>query len=163
LASLQAWFQSVDKDRSGEISAQELAQFSVNNKPLGPELAKKFISVFDKDRSGTINFQEYASLQQFLNILQAGFYGSDRNKTNITPSEVTLVLQRVGFVLSPTATQSVIQKFDVTRRGSLLWEEFLSLGAHLAFVRSVFEWSDVDRDGKHTFDYEQFTYATLYI
>jgi len=160
---LQAWFQSVDRDRSGEISAAELGQLNFNNRLLGPDLARRLVGVFDKDRSGTINFQEYASLHQFLNTLQTGFYGNDRNKPSISPPEVTQILQRSGFVLSPTATQSVIQKFDVGRRGTLTWEEFLGLCAHLAFTRSVFDWSDNDRDGKVTFDYEQFTYATLYI
>jgi len=163
MVNLQAWFQSVDTDRTGEISSVELAQLNFNNKILGPELARKLIGVFDKDRSGSISFQEYASLHQFLATLQAGFYGTDRSRTAIPAAEVGTVLQRAGFSLAPTAAQTVVTKFDVGRRGALSWEEFLALGAHLALVRSIFEWSDTDRDGKSTFTYEQFTYATLYI
>jgi len=147
----------------GSITATELGQLNFNNVPLGVELARRLLGVFDKDRSGTISFQEYASLQQYLNTLKSAFYGSNPSKFTITSGEIIQVLQRLGFSISPTAIQIIIQKFDAQRRGALSWDQYMNMCAHLAFVRSVFEWSDTDHDGKTTFDYEQFIYATLYI
>jgi len=41
LQRLQQWFQSVDKDKSGSVQAQELAGIMFNNRPLGEQVAKK--------------------------------------------------------------------------------------------------------------------------
>jgi Ca2+-binding EF-hand superfamily protein len=54
MANLQAWFYSVDKDRSGSITYNELANLRFANKPLGVAAAKKLIKVFDKNYSGSI-------------------------------------------------------------------------------------------------------------
>lgn len=161
-ASLQSWFQSVDTDRSGEISASELAQLKINNRPLGPDMAKRLIAVFDKDRSGSISFQECTALNQFLVSLQNGFYGQDRNKPALPASEVARALQVAGFSLGPNVIQGLTLKYDTTRRGALTWDEFLAAASQLAYTRSVFEWSDTDHDGKATFDLEHFAYATMY-
>jgi Ca2+-binding EF-hand superfamily protein len=164
LSSLNAWFQSVDRDRSGEISVAELTSLNFNNRQLGPDLAKKLIAVFDKDHSGQINFQEYASLHQFLVSMQNAFNTADKTRRGfLDTNEVQTAIQMAGFQLSPTAVQHATRRFDTMKRGMLSWEEYLNLCAHLAYMRSIFEWSDSDRDGKVTFDYEQFIYATLYI
>jgi len=54
LAQLQAWFHSVDMDRSGRITWNELAQVRFFNNPLGPIGAQKMIQVFDKVRSSNL-------------------------------------------------------------------------------------------------------------
>jgi len=164
--SLQAWFSSVDTDKSGEISSVELAQLNFRGKPLGQDQARKLLAVFDKDRSGQISFQEYAALQQFLNVMSAEFTnGEKRGNTpqSISPVEAHRALQTAGFQVSPTAIQNAAKRFDTTKRGNLSWDDFLALAAHAAMLRSVFEWSDTDHDGKITLDFEQFLYSTLYI
>jgi Ca2+-binding EF-hand superfamily protein len=165
---LQAWFQSVDRDRSGEISAPELAQLNFNNRLLGQEPARKLIAIFDKDRSGQINFTEYASLHQFLNTVLAQFQASERKSPGfMSVTDVPAALQAAGFTsgfnLSPSAANNVAKRFDSQKRGQLTWEDFLMLASHVALLRSVFEWSDTDRDGKITFDFESFAFATLYL
>jgi Ca2+-binding EF-hand superfamily protein len=67
----------VDKDRSGTITAQELAQVQFGGKPLGVEAATKFIKVFDRDRSMNVDFNEYAALHAMLEKLSNAFYQAD--------------------------------------------------------------------------------------
>ena len=52
-------FSQVDKDRSGQISADELGQALANGTwaPFNPETIRQMIGMFDRDYSGTINFQ----------------------------------------------------------------------------------------------------------
>ena len=52
-------FSQVDKDRSGQISTDELAQALSNGTwaPFNPETVRQMIGMFDQDYSGTINFQ----------------------------------------------------------------------------------------------------------
>jgi Ca2+-binding EF-hand superfamily protein len=59
LQNLQAWFTAVDKDRSGSISAIELAAMPLGNGQLGLETAQKLIKAFDKDYSGAIGRTYY--------------------------------------------------------------------------------------------------------
>jgi Ca2+-binding EF-hand superfamily protein len=54
LQKLQAWFASVDADRSGSITAYELQKVTFGGFPLGLDNSIKLVKVFDKDRSGTI-------------------------------------------------------------------------------------------------------------
>jgi Ca2+-binding EF-hand superfamily protein len=168
LQSLQTWFSSVDKDGSGEISVQELSQLNFNSKLLGEAAARQLIAIFDKDRSGTINFNEYASVNQFLTTLLAQFQQVEsKNPGFIAFNDIAPALQGAGFTgtstLSATSASNVAKRFDTQKRGQLTWEEFVLLAAHVGLLRSVFEWSDSDRDGKATFDFEGFTYATLYL
>ena len=52
-------FSQVDKDRSGQISTDELAQALSNGTwaPFNPETVRQMIGMLDQDYSGTINFQ----------------------------------------------------------------------------------------------------------
>ena len=51
---LMSVFQKVDKDRSGQISAQELGQALSNGtwQPFNPETVRLMINLFDRDQTG---------------------------------------------------------------------------------------------------------------
>ena len=55
LQQLQAWFQSVDADKSGEITALELSRAQFGRVKFSLPTAKMLVKVFDKDRSGQIS------------------------------------------------------------------------------------------------------------
>merc|ERR1712100_361625 len=80
LQKLQAWFTSVDADRSGSITAHELQKVTFGGFPLTMAIAIKLVKVFDKDRSGTIDFIEYASMHQFITLMQKSFTQADRDR-----------------------------------------------------------------------------------
>jgi Ca2+-binding EF-hand superfamily protein len=44
----QAWFAAIDRDRSGSITANEIAACTFANTPLGWDTASKLVRVFDK-------------------------------------------------------------------------------------------------------------------
>jgi len=139
-----------------------------NNRLLGQEPARKLIAIFDKDRSGSISFNEYTTLHAFLNSLLAQFQQSERKTPGgMAITDVPAALQAAGFTggfnITASGASNVAKRFDTQKRGQLTWEDFLLLSAHLGLLRSVFEWSDTDKDGKVTFDFEAFTYATLYL
>ncbi|KAF8145869.1 hypothetical protein K438DRAFT_1629354, partial [Mycena galopus ATCC 62051] len=58
---LQGWFQSVDMDRSGSITAEELQRTLINDDwtPFDLDTIKLLMTIFGTDRSGIIIFAEF--------------------------------------------------------------------------------------------------------
>ena len=56
---LTSVFQNVDKDRSGQITGNELAQALSNGtwQPFNPETIRLMINLFDRDQSGNLNIR----------------------------------------------------------------------------------------------------------
>ena len=54
LAEMKGWFASLDKDRSGSITFQELSQAQFGGQKLSLVTAKMLVAVFDSDKSGNI-------------------------------------------------------------------------------------------------------------
>jgi len=147
LQKLQAWFTSVDTDRSGSITAQELQRLTFGGFPLGMEVAIKLVKVFDKDRSGTIEFYEYASMHQFITLMQRAFTNADRDRSGtLDAREIHQALQSSGFTIGMGPTQLF---FARVARGanSIRFPQFLQLGADIALLKSKFEWADTSKRG----------------
>jgi len=168
---MQSWFSYLDTDRSGTITAQELAALQIAGRTLGLPAAKKLIKVFDKNYSGSIDFYEYASLHQFLNKMQTSFFQADRDRSGALDSnEIFGALQSAGFQVSLTTLEAIITKFDPPLPGlpstggrSISFEKFVQIVAHLAAVRSIFEWNDTQRTGKVTLSYDQLAHITVHL
>lgn len=114
MQTLKAWFESVDKDRSGQINATELAQVQFGGKPLGPETAAKFIKVYDRDNTKSIDFNEYVALHQMLEKLSNAFFSADADRSGTLDSrEIYNAIQQAGFQgLSPQTIDAFGRKIQ---------------------------------------------------
>jgi len=164
MTALQGWFQRVDTDRSGTIEAEELQHVTFDRVPIGIEVAYKLIQVFDKDRNGKIDFFEYASMHKFITHMRQAFMSADSDRSGrIEAREIHQALSGAGFTnLSMGSTQELLNKFDKTRKG-LDWREFLLMVAHIANVRSVFQWNDNQKKGFITLTEDQLTHISAYL
>eukprot|EP00008_Paramoeba_atlantica_P010768 CAMPEP_0201480416 /NCGR_PEP_ID=MMETSP0151_2-20130828/4900_1 /ASSEMBLY_ACC=CAM_ASM_000257 /TAXON_ID=200890 /ORGANISM="Paramoeba atlantica, Strain 621/1 / CCAP 1560/9" /LENGTH=298 /DNA_ID=CAMNT_0047862257 /DNA_START=86 /DNA_END=979 /DNA_ORIENTATION=+ len=152
MMELRGYFSSVDKDKSGHISAQELTHLQFAGKTFSLVTAKDLLKVFDVDKSGSISFEEYAALHQFVVSMQAAFYQHDRDGSGkLDTKEVLAALQQGGFTLSQPTVDSVIKKFKTGSAGfgaqGLDFEQFLRMSAFLGQIRSTFMVHDVNRSG----------------
>jgi len=155
MMDVQRWFASVDQDRSGTVTSQELAGITFNGAPIGFVAAGKLLSVFDKDRSGSISFHEYAALHKFLNVLQNAWFQSDRDRSGrLNFTEVQQALGMAGFQLSPPTVKSLMFNFDKTGYG-ILFPDFLIICAICAQVKTAFEVKDSGKSGQLHLNYEQ--------
>jgi Ca2+-binding EF-hand superfamily protein len=153
----------VDKDRSGSISAVELAQFPFNNKPVGLDLAKYLIKAFDKDYTGNIEFQEFASLHQFMKNMQTAFTTADQDRSGFLDArEIHGAVVQAGFQLSLPTVQAISAKFGTPQRG-VSFDQFLMICSHLAGVRTIFEYNDQQRSGRVTFTMDQLAHITVHV
>jgi len=145
---IQSWFASIDLDRSGSITANEIAAITFNGVPLGLEVASKLVQVFDRDRSGNVSFHEYASMHKFLSTLQAAFFAADQDRSGrIDAREIYNALARCGFTASFPSIQALMYKYDKTGYG-LMFQDFLKVCSTIAQTRSLFQWKDPQRTGQ---------------
>ncbi|KAL6040870.1 Programmed cell death protein 6 [Balamuthia mandrillaris] len=155
LSQLQAWFNSVDTDRSGLISASELARQSWGGNRFGEQTAKLLIRVFDRQKRGEINFQEYAQLHKFVMSMVQAFQSFDTRRTGaLDANAINQALNKGGFRFSAETINILVKKYSGDR-GLLSFENFIQLCAFLGQVKSTFEWSDSDRDGSVAVDLYQ--------
>ena len=105
----------MDRDRSGQINAQELSQALVNGDwtPFDLDTVKMLTSVFDVDRSGQISFNEFAGLWKYIQDWQGVFRHFDQDRSgSIDQNELSNALQSFGYRLSPKLLHIVSQKYS---------------------------------------------------
>merc|ERR1712137_1508829 len=155
IQEMKGWFAAVDKDRSGTITASELASMQFGGKKISLKTAKMLLAVFDTDFSGRIGFFEYCALHKFITQLQHAFYSHDTDRSGKLEirevHQVFTTMAQGGFQFSQNTIQQVYKRFEVkgfaNRTGGLDFETFLQMSAYLNQVRATFAAHDTDRDG----------------
>jgi len=166
MSELQTKFSTLDKDRSGSITARELTDLLVNNQPLSHDTIKVLVKAFDKDGSGTINFDEYAALNQYVVKLTDAFYQFDTDRSGKLSSEeavralavedIRVSITVVEKLLKKVAPPSTTTGYPPTGKVELTIEQFIRLSGMMAEVKNAFWARDPYRSGRVTFSLEEF-------
>ncbi|CAG9585587.1 unnamed protein product [Danaus chrysippus] len=101
---VQQWFNAVDKDRSGFITALELKSALVNaqGQTFSETACSLMMGMFDKDRTGHINVEEFDKLYTYINQWLAVFKTYDTDQSgHIEEEELSKALSTMGFRFSP--------------------------------------------------------------
>lgn len=157
--NLNQIFASVDKDRSGMISVNELQSALSNGtwQPFNPETIRLMISMFDKDGNGTINFQEFGALWKYINDWQNTFRYYDRdNSGSIDQNELQTAIASFGFSLSPKFYTLVIRKFDRDGTQRITFDDFIQCLVIIQTLSAAFQRKDTNRNGWIQINYEEF-------
>lgn len=156
---LWSLFVQVDKDRSGQLSENELRRALVNGDytAFDPHTVKMMIRMFDADRSGTVNFDEFCGLWGFLAAWRGLFDRFDTDRSgNISYQEFTDALVAFGYRLSPQFVQLLFNTYAKSTRGrgdegprekGLSFDLFVQACISLKRMTDVFKRYDEDRDG----------------
>ena len=148
LMEIQAWFQSIDTDRSGHITANEIQRCTFANVPLGFDTAKKLVQVFDKDRGGSIDFYEYAAMHKFLSLMQHAFFAGDSDRSGrLDAREIHTALGVGRMTVGFPSVNSLYTKYNRDGYG-VSFSDFLQLVAHIACAKSTFEWEQAVQGNK---------------
>jgi len=152
-------FQSVDKDRSGKITVNEL-QTALSNgtwSPFNPETVRLMIGMFDRDSDGAINFEEFVQLWKYVSDWTQTFRSYDRdNSGNIDKSELMTALTSFGYRLSDQFYNMLLRKFDRTNTGKIFFDDFIQMCVVLQTLTASFREKDTDLDGWIRIQYEEF-------
>lgn len=156
--NIQAWFNAVDTDRSGQIDANELKQALVNGNwsKFSEEACKLMISMFDRSKTGTINIYEFGELFNFINQWKSVFESIDRDRSGfIDQQELMQAYTQMGYRFSPTFVQNLLTKYDPkTKRLTL--DNFIVSCIQIKRLTDSFRNRDREMRGQATLVYEDF-------
>ncbi|KAF4600118.1 hypothetical protein EYR40_007224 [Pleurotus pulmonarius] len=170
---LWQWFSTVDTDRSGHISAQELERALINGDwtPFDLDTVKLLMSIFDTDRSGTIGFNEFAGLWKYIKDWQGVFRHFDRDRSgSIDGQELHAALSQFGYNLSPQILDQVQRKYDIKASGvvrpgqpqpGISFDRFVRACVVIKQLTESFQRLDTQRSGWVQMSYEQFMQTVL--
>jgi len=162
--NIASWFQSVDTDRSGMISAPELVNALAHGGFTGltVDAASSMIKMFNSSGTGQLNLMEFQHLATFLNIQRNSFQQMDLNHSgSLDYNEVQRALQVGGHTFDPNLLHRIVSKYDRTRSGSLRLDGFIELVVFLGLTKEVFDAHDTQRRGAITFSFDQFLSAAV--
>ncbi|KAF9465223.1 hypothetical protein BDZ94DRAFT_416659 [Collybia nuda] len=167
---LWSWFNTVDTDRSGAITATELERALINGDwtPFDLDTVKLLMSIFDTDRSGTIGFNEFSGLWKYIKDWQNVFKHFDRDHSgSIDGQELRDALAQFGYNLSPPLLDLVQKKYANQTVGhgapvpGISFDRFVRACVVVKQLSEAFGKIDTDRDGWIQINYDQFMHTVL--
>ncbi|CAD5171534.1 unnamed protein product, partial [Musa acuminata subsp. malaccensis] len=160
-AVLREWFERVDSNRSGNITALQLqGALSVGNLDFSLSIVQQMIRMYDFDGNGTMNFEEFVALNKFLLKVQNLFTVLERGRGYLNPDDVYEGLVRLGFSLDSPSFLTVCESFDKNKKGMVRLDEFISLCIFVQSARNLFNSFDTTKQGRVTLDFNQFVYCS---
>ncbi|XP_065063597.1 peflin-like [Rhopilema esculentum] len=157
--TLWSWFTTVDRDRSGQISTEELRQALMNNNwsHFNLETCRLMIGLFDQDQNGTINFNEFVGLWNYIQQWKGVFdrYDGDRSGS-IESNELHRAFSDMGYRVSSNFVQLIVVKFDTYAKRSLKLDDFIQCCVMLRCLTDAFRQRDSNMNGVINVSYEDF-------
>ncbi|XP_050313222.1 peflin [Anthonomus grandis grandis] len=153
------WFQSVDRDRSGEISWQELQSALVNaeGRNFNEVACRLMIGMFDKDKTGTINANEFQQLYNYINEWLTTFRMYDKDQSgNIEEAELTQAFQQMGYRFTPEFMTFLIQRSDLKDHKKMSIDQFIVTCIQIQRFTEAFRTKDTERAGVITIGFEEY-------
>ncbi|CAG2255638.1 Peflin,Programmed cell death protein 6,Sorcin [Mytilus edulis] len=160
------WFQAVDQDHSGKISANELqlALLNGNFSPFNPETCRLMIGMFDtnKDFGDKIDIHEFAALWKYVQDWKGCFERFDTDRSgNIDAQELGNAFRTFGYNLSPQFSDSVIRVFDRRGMRTINFDDFIQACVMLKTLTDKFRVKDTQQRGVINIGYEEFLEMVL--
>ncbi|KAL5791335.1 hypothetical protein ACOSQ2_006223 [Xanthoceras sorbifolium] len=160
-AILREWFDRVDSERTGSITAAQLkSAFAIGNLDFPLSVVQQMIRMCDFDRNGTMSFQEFVALNKFLLKVQHAFSELERGHGYLVPDDVYKALVKIGFSLDSPSFYTACESFDQKKNGRFRLDDFISLCIFLQSAQNLFSSFDTAKQGRITLDLNQFIYCT---
>ncbi|KAA8535930.1 hypothetical protein F0562_028408 [Nyssa sinensis] len=162
-AILREWFDRVDSEKTGSITAIQLkGALAVGNLELSLSVVQQMIRMYDFDRNGTMSFEEFIALNKFLLKVQHAFSDLERGRGFLEPDDVYEALVKIGFSLDSPAFYTTCESFDQKKNGRFRLDDFISLCIFVQSARNLFNSFDTSKQGRVTLDLNQFLYCSEY-
>eukprot|EP01064_Diplonema_japonicum_P028012 TRINITY_DN4217_c0_g1_i1.p1 TRINITY_DN4217_c0_g1~~TRINITY_DN4217_c0_g1_i1.p1 ORF type:complete len:189 (+),score=28.86 TRINITY_DN4217_c0_g1_i1:23-568(+) len=156
------WFNYVDKDRSGQVDAQEL-QMALQQAGLRFSMmsTNMLLRLFDANKQGTMTYQEFCNMYGWVQQKQVSFYHFDRDRSgSLDMQETHQALTHAGYNLDQHAFYAAVRVYDPDHNGVMSMTEYVGLCAYLQIATNTFASFDTQRSGNVSFNLNQFIYAT---
>lgn len=158
---LRQWFDAIDADRNGKLTADELQRaLQLGGLTFSLATVAHLIRIHDRANAGAIDFEAFTKLHCFLSQVQQSFEYFDADRSGgLDYDEIASALSHAGYVLDRPALTAVFARFDPARRGSLGLAEFLALTLFLRSATATFNAFDTRREGTVALSFNQFLFA----
>nr|XP_043613872.1 sorcin-like [Erigeron canadensis] len=158
---LKDWFDRVDSDKTGSITAIQLQRaLAVGNLQFPITIVQQMIRMYDFDRNGTMSFEEFVALNKFLLKVQQAFSDLERGHGFLVPDDVYKALLKLDISLDSPAFYTVCESFDKEKDGKFRLDDLISLSIFVQSSRNLFNSFDTSKQGMVTLDLNQFIYCT---
>ncbi|XP_077975980.1 sorcin-like isoform X2 [Styela clava] len=156
--------QTVDQDRSGRISSNELQTALMNNKmkQFNSETCRLMIGMFDKDSDGLIDMYEFSALWAYIQQWRQCFDSFDTDRSgNIDANELLKALHTFGYRLSHQFCQLIVRLFDRSSVNTIDFDDFIQVSVMLKNLTDKFRQKDTHQKGIVQLGYEEFLVMAL--
>ncbi|KAF8139115.1 hypothetical protein K438DRAFT_1638406 [Mycena galopus ATCC 62051] len=171
-ATCRLWYSFIliDKDGSGQISANELQRALLNADwtPFHRSTVTILMTLFDKDQSGTIDFHEFAGLWRYLEDWKKVFEHFDKDHSGMIDELADVLLAKFGWTLSPMMLNQMQRTFasktTAQTRNSppgFSLDTFLRVIVIVQQLREEFAILDADHDDVIRIGYDQLVQIVL--
>ncbi|XP_063300617.1 peflin isoform X2 [Pelobates fuscus] len=158
------WFQTVDADRSGNITFKELKQALVNTNwsAFNDETCVMMINMFDKTGTGRMDVFGFSALWRFIQQWKSMFQQYDRDQSgSINHNELYQALSQMGYNLSPQFVQMLMSRYaQRSANPTLQLDRFIQVCIQLQSMTEAFREKDTSRSGTARLSYEDFLTMT---
>jgi len=158
------WFQTVDTDRSGRITANELqaALTNANWSQFNIATCRLMIGMFDRDNSGKIDLNEFQALWNYINQWRVVYEQFDRDRSgHINANELCLALNQMGYRVNPQTSQNIVWRYDAVTRQGIAMDNFIQVCVLIKNVTETFRQKDTQMQGTIRLSYEEFMFMSL--
>ncbi|KAJ6897286.1 hypothetical protein NC651_023219 [Populus alba x Populus x berolinensis] len=163
---LREWFERVDSEKTGNITATQLkSALAVGNLEFPLSVVQQMIRMYDFDRNGTMSFDEFVGLNKFLLKVQQAFSDLERGLGYLVPDDVYKGLVKIGFSLDSPSFYTVCEvkafftpilwSFDQKKNGKIRLDDFICLCIFVQSARNLFNSFDTTKQGRVTLDFNQ--------
>ncbi|KAI5647712.1 hypothetical protein M9H77_33717 [Catharanthus roseus] len=160
-AILREWFDRVDTEKNGNITASQLkSAFAVGNLEFPLSVVQQMVRMYDFDKNGTMSFDEFVALNKFLLMVQQAFSDLERARGFLLLDDVYQGLAKTGVSLDSPAFYTVCESFDQKGTGRFRLDDFISLCIFVHSARNLFNSFDTSKQGRVSLDLNQFIYCT---
>ncbi|GBF97054.1 hypothetical protein Rsub_09527 [Raphidocelis subcapitata] len=162
---LRQWFDSIDTDKSGHLSAKELQRaLALGNLEFTITDVDAMVRAFDTNGTRTLAFDEFQRLHNFLVNVQQSFHTFDKDRSGrLSTDEVNSALKQAGFALDAPAVAAMIEKFDPDNSKNLALDEYIRSCLFLQTAARSFAAFDPNKTGNVTLSFSQLCYVCSHI
>ena len=163
LTTLKSYFDKVDQNKNGLISATELQSALTNGLEDFPFQLSTVNAIMDgfapsQGPSKEVNFETFVHLWKYIFEWQKCFRRFDTNKSgSIETKELQSALTAFGYNISPNICHILMQRFDRrSGKNEILFDDFIKLCLILHGLTDSFRGKDVHQNGQATISFEDF-------
>ena len=151
--SLQARFQQIDTDHSGNITVQEIYH-AYAQMQFSPQAAKLLLQAVSD--LPYITMQNFPLFDMHLSHFWASFTAISQGRPVVMPQQILQGLQMLNFRFDPNVAMALINKFDLDKQG-VSFGEYMSICSYFLICNRLMQKFDTQRRGFLQLDYNGLT------